>query len=79
MATLAQLKTLAKDLGIKGYSSLKKDDLAAAIDAKYREMDGTKRMSNTKRAEVYRADRNGGKLSARQERRMRKSDNKDKR
>lgn len=75
MATLNDLKKLAKDLGIKGYSSMKKNDLQEAIDAKYREMDGPKRMSNGRRTGIY-LRQNDGKISPRQARRIRKNANK---
>ena len=76
MATLAQLKTLAKDLKIKGYSSMKKDDLAAAIDKVYKAMDGAGRIDPAKRIATYKAQRNGGLLSFRQNRRVKKAENK---
>jgi hypothetical protein len=75
MATVAELKDLAKSLGIK-VTGLKKADLEKAIDNAYKRMDGTPRLDPNKRVQTYTIQRNGGKLSDRQMRRVRKAANK---
>lgn len=81
LTTVAEMRTLAKQLQIKGYSSMKKADLAKAIDDYYAELDKNQEampryMSLAKRHMVYRRTRNGGKLTARQNRRLNKKSRK---
>lgn len=102
---LTELKSAAKDAGLKGYSKMNKADLVEALDktvepakmsvvegiqAAIRNAKDAKRMSGmaaglrAKKTEkqtiadkvaAYREQRNGGKLTARQARRVRKATN----